>query len=203
MHGRHGFWVAALVLSVLAPPQTAQQGRQHGEPAGKPFWNETHRRWLEEDVLYIISEAECSTFARLTSGEARERFIGQFWARRDPTPGTPRNEFKEEHYRRIAYADDRFRSIRRGSKTDRGRIYIQQGPPDEIESHPAGGTYTPPAGKGGFSSARPFEVWLYRETGTTGADSLVKFIDSDSDGEYSLDAGQQVPETFREPGGCP
>ena len=199
MHGRHAFWIATLVLGVLVPPQTAQQGRRHGERDR----SEGHRQWLEEEVPYIISEAECSTFAGLTSGEAREGFIRQFWTNRDPTPGTPRNEFKEEHYRRIAYADDRFGSVRPGSKTDRGRIYVKQGPPDEIESHPAGGRYAPPGGKGGFSSTRPFEIWLYRESGSTGRETLVEFIDSNSDGEYSLRTGQRVPEGFRERGGCP
>ena len=202
MQGRHAFWVATLVLSLSGPVLNAQQGQQHTESTGKRDWKAAHRQWLEEEVPYIISPAECGALARLTSAEERERFIGQFWARRDPTPGTPRNEFQEEHYRRIAYSDGRFGSIRPGWKTDRGRIYIKHGPPDEIESHPTGGTYAPPGGRGRFSSSHPFEVWRYRETGTD-ADTLVKFIDSDSDGEYSLGAGQQVAEAFREPAGCP
>ena len=82
--------------------------------------------------------------------------------------------------------DDRFKSIRPGWKTVRGRIYIKHGPPDEIESHPARRTYAPPGGTVGFSSIHPFEVWRYRKTGRTGAETLVEFIDSDSDGEYSL-----------------
>jgi GWxTD domain-containing protein len=93
-------------------------------------------KWLGEDVAYIVSDAERIAFLSLQSGHERERFIEQFWLRRDPTPGTPVNEFKEEHYRRIAYANERFASGIPGWRTDRGRVYISLGPPDEIEGEP-------------------------------------------------------------------
>src|SRR5438876_11886056 len=99
------------------------------------------RKWLDEDVSYIITNEERTAFKQLKTDEEREQFIEQFWLRRDPTPDTVDNEFKEEHYARIAYANERFASGIPGWKTDRGRIYIIYGKPAEIESHPAGGTY--------------------------------------------------------------
>ena len=97
-----------------------------------------YSKWVNEDVAYIISDEERAAFKSLQSDPEREHFIEQFWLRRDPTPGTPENEFKEEHYRRIAYANDHFAAAIPGWKTDRGRIYITYGPPDEKESHPSG-----------------------------------------------------------------
>ena len=97
--------------------------------------------------MYIITDEERQAFKRLTTDEEREQFIEQFWLRRDPTPDTAENEFKEEHYRRIAYANEHYASGIPGWKTDRGRIYITFGPPDEIESHPSGGSYERPHGR--------------------------------------------------------
>ncbi|MFN0165726.1 MAG: GWxTD domain-containing protein, partial [Bryobacteraceae bacterium] len=96
-------------------------------------------KWLNEDVVYIISGEERQAFLRLKTGEEREKFIRQFWQRRDPTPGTPVNEAQEEHYRRIAYAIERYADGVPGWQTDRGKVYITFGPPDEIESHPVEG----------------------------------------------------------------
>ena len=87
------------------------------EPSGKPY-----AEWLDQDVAYIATPEERAEFLHLTTGAARERFIERFWQRRG-------DAFKKEHYRRIAYANARF-----GSQTERGRIYIMLGPPDEIES---------------------------------------------------------------------
>jgi GWxTD domain-containing protein len=95
------------------------------------------KKWVDEDVAYIISDEEKRAFENLSSDEERQQFIEQFWLRRDPTPGTPRNEFKEEHYERIVYANERFSSGKPGWKTDRGRLYIIHGKPDQIESHPS------------------------------------------------------------------
>ena len=103
---------------------------------------------------------ERDVFENLTTHEEKARFIEQFWYRRDPDPRTSFNEFKEEHYRRIAYANQWFKSGKPGWKTDRGRIYIMHGPPDETESHPAGGQYQRPTYQGGgFTSTYPFEIW--------------------------------------------
>ena len=102
------------------------------------------RKWMREDVRYILTSEERKAFVRLTTDEERENFIEQFWLRRDPTPDTQENEYREEHYRRIAYANERYASGIPGWRTDRGRIYITFGPPDEIESHPSGGMYQRP-----------------------------------------------------------
>src|SRR6185295_7407745 len=134
-------------------------------------WQERPRRagstpydkWVTEDVAYIIQDHERAEFRSLATDGDREHFIEQFWLRRDPTPGTAENEFKEEHYRRIAYANQNYGARAAGWKTDRGRIYITYGPADEIESHPSGGTYTRPASQGGGQViTRPFEQWRYR-----------------------------------------
>ena len=118
-----------------------------------------YRKWLNEDVAYIITDEERTAFKRLQTDEEREQFIEQFWLRRDPTPDSIENEFKEEHYRRIAYANEHFASGIPGWKTDRGRIYITYGPPDENETHPSGGTYErPPEEGGGTTSTFPFET---------------------------------------------
>lgn len=137
--------------------------------------------WINEDVVYIIGAPERSAFERLSTNAEREKFIEQFWLRRDPTPGTPQNEFKEEHYRRIAYANERYPSSKPGWKTDRGRIYIQSGPPDEIESHPSGDAGDP-----------PYEAWLYRAFGGTAQNMTFKFIDVTLTGEFELRSTKQT-----------
>src|SRR5882724_3889288 len=104
----------------------------------------TYKKWLEEDVVWIISDEERAAFKQLSNDEERDNFIESFWQRRDPTPDTAENEYKEEHYRRIAYANEHFAAGIPGWKSDRGRIYIVYGPADEIESHPSGGTYERP-----------------------------------------------------------
>jgi GWxTD domain-containing protein len=145
------------------------------------------RNWLNEDVVYIITDAERRAFRQLITDEEREQFIEQFWLRRDPTPGTVENEFKEEIYRRIAYANEHFSSRVPGWKTDRGRIYITFGPPDEIDSHPSGGTYQRPAAEGGGQTTTlPFEDWRYRFIDGIGNNVNLEFVDSDSSGELKL-----------------
>jgi GWxTD domain-containing protein len=147
-----------------------------------------YRKWLNEDVAYIITDEERANFKRLESDQELERFIEQFWLRRDPTPGTAENEFKEEHYRRIAYANRHFASNDiAGWKTDRGRIYITYGPPDEIDSHPAGGTYQRPAEQGGgTTSVFPFEQWRYRYIEGIDGDVTIDFVDPTMSGEYRM-----------------
>jgi GWxTD domain-containing protein len=145
------------------------------------------RRWLDEDVAYIISNEERSAFKKLQTDEEREQFIEQFWLRRDPTPDTIENEEKDSHYERIAYANERFASGIPGWKTDRGRIYIVYGKPDEIESHPSGGTYDRPIEEGGgTTSTFPFEIWRYRYVEGIGNEVLLEFVDPSMSGEYRL-----------------
>jgi len=145
------------------------------------------RRWLDEDVSYIITNEERTAFKALKTDEEREQFIEQFWLRRDPTPDTVDNEFKEEHYARIAYANERFASGIPGWKTDRGRIYIIWGKPDEIESHPSGGTIDRPIEDGGgTTSTFPFEIWRYRYIEGIGNEVLLEFVDPSMSGEYRM-----------------
>ncbi len=138
-----------------ANPLSEEEKRSRDERLRKEL-ESPYRKWLTEDVGYIITAEESQSFKRLSTDDERENFIEQFWLRRDPTPGTIENEFKEEHYRRIAYANDRFASKLPGWKTDRGRIYITFGPPDELESHLP--SWTPPEARIHIR----FEIWWYR-----------------------------------------
>src|SRR5580704_3602451 len=146
-----------------------------------------YRKWLDEDVVYIISPEERSAFLHLATNEEREQFIEQFWQRRNPDPDSADNTFKEEHYRRIAYVNEHFSSGIPGWKTDRGRIYIMWGPADEIESHPSGGSYERPAEEGGGeTSTYPFEDWRYRYLEGIGENVILEFVDPTMSGEYHL-----------------
>ena len=145
------------------------------------------KKWLDEDVTYIITNEERAAYKALKTDEEREQFIEQFWLRRDPTPDTVENEFKEDHYARIAYANERFASGIPGWKTDRGRIYILYGKPAEIESHASGGTYERPIQEGGgTTSTYPFEIWRYRYIEGIGNEVILEFVDPTMSGEYRL-----------------
>src|SRR3974390_449184 len=146
-----------------------------------------YRKWLNEDVAYIITDEERAAFKKLQTDEEREQFIEQFWLRRDPTPDTVENEFKEEHYRRIAYANEHYASGVPGWRTDRGRIYIIWGKPDEIESHPTGGTYDRPMEEGGGSTTTyAYERWRYRYLEGIQENVELEFVDPSGSGEYHL-----------------
>jgi GWxTD domain-containing protein len=146
-----------------------------------------YRKWLNEDVAYIITDEERQAFKRLATDDEKQSFIEQFWLRRDPTPDSAENEFKEEHYRRIAYANERYASGIPGWKSDRGRIYITFGPPAEIESHPSGGSYERPIEEGGgTTSTFPFEIWRYRWIEGIGNDVMIEFVDPTMTGEYRM-----------------
>jgi GWxTD domain-containing protein len=146
-----------------------------------------YRKWLNEDVAYIITDEERSAFLRLQTDEERETFIENFWLRRDPSPDTVENEFKEEHYRRIAYANEHFASGIPGWKTDRGRIYITYGPPDEIDDHSSGGSYErPPEEGGGETSTYPFQQWRYRWIDGVGTNVIIEFVDPTMSGEFHM-----------------
>ena len=150
--------------AIAAPPQS---DRTQTSP---------YLKWLNEDVVYIIADEERAAFEKLTTDEERQKFIEQFWQRRDPKTSTPQNEMKEEHYRRISYANGRFSTQdKAGWQTDRGRVYIQWGPPDEIESHPSGGVNSP-----------PFEAWRYPWLEGLGANVILTFRDPSRTGNYEL-----------------
>jgi GWxTD domain-containing protein len=170
----------------VAKPMTDKQKKKQEDRLRKEL-ETPYKKWLNEEVVWIISDEERNAFKRLATDEERQQFIEQFWLRRDPTPDTEENEFREEHYRRIAYANERFASGIPGWKTDRGRIYIANGPPDEIESHPAGGSYQRPYEEGGGSTSTfPFEKWRYRYIEGIGNDVNIEFVDTTMSGEYRM-----------------
>ena len=180
----------APVRSPTAPPRepiVAQRGGQRNSFPPEVRIQEFYQRWLDEDVAYIISNEERMAFSSLRTDPERDAFMEQFWRRRDPTPGTLENEFKKEHYLRIGYANGKFMSASRaGWQTDRGRIYIQFGPPHEIESHPSGGTYNRPVEQGGGTTRTfPFEIWRYRYIQGIGNDVLIEFTDPTGTGEFT------------------
>jgi GWxTD domain-containing protein len=191
-----------LSLAVVVPPLLAQDARDpNAAPVPQKLDKEQKRKlkktlkeldtpykqWLNEDVIYIISPEERQAFLQLATNEEREQFIEQFWLRRSSNPDLPDNDFKEEHYRRIAYANEHFASGIPGWKTDRGRMYIMWGPADEVESHPSGGTYDRPMEEGGGSTTTyPWESWRYRYMEGIGENVIWEFVDPSGSGEYHL-----------------
>jgi len=163
------FWKPVASNTILVIPNNEINRREYGDHTEQSSFH----KWLNEEVVYIITDEERAAFQKLTTDEERDMFVQQFWERRNPNPGSPENEFKKEHYRRIAYADEHFASARPGWKTDRGHMYIIYGPPDEIDSHPANIPY-------------PFEVWTYRHLKGVGDNVPFTFIDQTGRGDYHL-----------------
>lgn len=173
----------ALLLWISCPFAIAQSNRGRAQEDSQRYF----QKWLKEDVVYIITPEEKEVFEKLTTVEERDAFITQFWHRRDPDPKTAANEFKDEHYRRLAYANENFQSGIAGWKTDRGRIYIVHGPPDQREAYPTGGHYERREYEGGgFTSVYPFERWWYRNVPGVSADVELEFIDPKMSNEYYL-----------------
>jgi GWxTD domain-containing protein len=173
------------------PPQTLtkEQRKEQKQKARKTLkeLDSQYKQWLNEDVIYIISPEERNAFLQLDTNEEREQFIEQFWLRRSSNPDLPDNDFKEEHYRRIAYANEHFASGIPGWKTDRGRMYIMWGPADEVDSHPTGGTYDRPMEEGGGSTTTyPWETWRWRYLEGIGENIILEFVDPSGSGEYHL-----------------
>jgi GWxTD domain-containing protein len=191
-----------LSLAISVPPLPAQDARDPNPPPAPQKLDKEQKRkmkktlkeldtpykqWLNEDAVYIISPEERQAFLQLDTNEEREQFIEQFWLRRSSNPDLPDNDFKEEHYRRIAYANEHFASGIPGWKTDRGRMYIMWGPADEVESHPSGGTYERPMEEGGGSTTTyPFETWRYRYMEGIGENVIWEFVDPSGSGEFHL-----------------
>ncbi|HET7108862.1 MAG TPA: GWxTD domain-containing protein [Candidatus Acidoferrum sp.] len=172
-----------------APPQNQKLTKDQKQKMKRTLkeLDNSFKTWLNEDVTYIISPEERTAFLQLETNEEREQFIEQFWLRRSSNPDMPDNDFKEEHYRRIAYANEHYASGIPGWKTDRGRIYIIWGPADEIESHPTGGTYDRPMEEGGGStSTYPWERWRYRYLEGIQENVELEFVDPSGSGEYHL-----------------
>jgi len=146
-----------------------------------------YKKWLDEDVVWIITDEEVKSFKSLSNDEERDNFIEQFWLRRNPSPDSPENEYREEHYQRIAYANEHFAAGKAGWRTDRGRIYIEYGKPDSIDSHPSGGRYDRPMEEGGGTTAAyPFEIWHYRYLEGIGDNIDIEFVDSCQCNDYHM-----------------
>ncbi len=188
---------AVLTVSILATGASigfAQGGKEKPteDPSGKvrkveKEKNKIYSDWLNKDVEYIITSDEKKAYKALKTDEERENFIENFWRRRDPDPDTEENEYREQYYERIAYANEHYASGIPGYKTDRGRIYITFGKPDEIETHPTGGAYDRPSYEGGGSTTTyPFEVWFYRHLDSVGDGIEIEFVDPTGTGEYRI-----------------
>ena len=203
---------ACVFLTAQTPPKTTEHlpddaaqteatpSKQNTDPFARPLTRKQQKanrkklktelrsvNSLDQQIPYIVTDEEKAAFSQLSNDEERDAFIETIWQRRDPTPDTVENEFKDEYYRRIAYANEHFGAGMPGWKTDRGRIYILHGPPDEIESHPSGGTYdrTPQEG-GGSTSTFPFERWRYRYVEEVGQEVVVEFVDTCMCGDYHM-----------------
>ena len=162
-----------------------------------------YKTWLNQDVVWIISDEEARSFKSLSNDEERDTFIENFWLRRNPNPDSPENEFREEHYRRIAYANEHFAAGKPGWKTDRGHIYISFGKPDSIDSHPSGGNYERPMEEGGGeTSTFPFEIWHYRYLEGIGENIDVEFVDTCQCGDYHFTIDRSEKDALQHtPGG--
>ncbi len=165
--------------------QMSDQERYKSQKALRQELKGPYKTWLNEEVPYIITDEERKAFLSLSNDEERDAFIEAFWQRRNPNPDSPENEYREEHYRRIAYANEHFAAGKPGWKTDRGHIYIAFGPPDDIDAHPSGGLYerTPEEG-GGTTTTFPFEVWHYRYLEGIGENIDIEFVDTCQCGDY-------------------
>ena len=185
--GANGVWTplfaGAIVITTAAvalaarPAKPSQENPAAAQRQKSPAETSAYDKWLNEEVVYIITKEERAAFLKLTADEERNKFIAQFWERRNPNPGAPENAFKREHYRRIGYANEHFASnTDPGWKTARGHMYILYGPPDEIDSHPDGPPY-------------PFEEWRYKHAAGLGDNVILNFIDPTRDGSYRIAPG--------------
>ncbi len=184
--------ILGFVLSLGVSGIFAQEDPPSQDPSSNPRKvrkeiDKIYKDWVNKDVAYIITKEEKKAFEQLKTDEERENFIANFWLRRDPNPDTEENEFREEFYERIAYANEHFTSGIPGWKTDRGRIYITWGKPSSVESHPSGGNYNRPTYEGGGSTTTyPFEIWFYRYLEGVGSGIEIEFVDPSGTGEYRI-----------------
>ena len=178
-----------LLLPLMVVEAQKKKDRRRERSLRRETQDQFLKKWLKQDVSHIITSQERDAFSSMSNDEERYQFIEQFWLRRDPNPDTVVNEFRDEHYRRIAFANERFTSGKMGWKTDRGRIYIMYGPPDQIENHYGGGKYYRPYWEGGgVSQTHPFITWRYRylEGMDLGQEVIIEFVDRSLTGEYRM-----------------
>jgi len=173
--------LCGLILPCFLPSLAATQDRNTTTQALRPLY----QKWLDEDVCYLISDPERAEFKRLKTDQQRDKFVEEFWERRNPSPGFADNKFKEEHYRRLAYTNQHFAAGVAGYKSDRGRIYILYGPPDEREQHPGSADASIPA-DAPLRVRYPSDVWRYHFIKGLGWDVVFEFIDHCRCGEYQL-----------------
>ncbi|MDT5122825.1 MAG: hypothetical protein QOC96_2307 [Acidobacteriota bacterium] len=177
----------ALFVLALAVPAVFAQKKSDRQTNQQDEIPKVYKEWTDKDVAYIITPQERAAYKKLKTNEEREQFIELFWRRRDPDPDTDENEYREEYYERIAYANEHYTSGIPGWKTDRGRIYIMYGKPDELETHPSGGSYNRESYEGGGStSTYPFERWFYRYLPGIGSGIEIEFVDPTGSGEYHI-----------------
>ena len=166
--------VATAVAALTAwPPRPSRQSFAAQQEQTRPAETSVYAKWLNEEVAYIITDEERAAFEKLTTNEERDGFVKGFWERRNPDPGSAANAFKEDYYRRIAYANKHFSAGRPGWKTDRGHMYIIFGPPDEIDSHPGNKPYA-------------FEVWTYQHIKGVADGISFTFVDQTDNGDFEL-----------------
>src|SRR5215203_5358675 len=185
---RRSVTVLILVSSSILAIQ-AQQSKRNPEEQPRKVKGELKKAYVDwiNDVDLILTKSERDAWKKLETDDEREKFIEDFWHSRDPDPDTEENEFKQEFFERVAYVNEHFSSGKPGRLTDRGRIYIKFGKPDEIESHPAGGLYDRPSYEGGGStSTYPFEKWFYRYLPNVRSGVELEFVDPTGSGEYRL-----------------
>ena len=202
---RH-FLLAVSVAASCVSASLAQPGKNPSEDINQKdrkvkkedSVKKIYKDWVNKDVAYIITPEEKKAFNALVTDDERENFIANFWQRRDPNPDTEENEYKEEYFERIAYANEHFTSGIPGWKTDRGRIYIAWGKPDGIESHPSGGSYNRPSYEGGGSTTTyPFETWFYRHLDGVGDGIEIEFVDPTGTGEYRIARNSDEKDALR------
>ena len=203
-----GIVIVIIALGAIAVLAQKPEKKTSEDPSSKPLnvkkeVNDVYKKWKNNDVAYIITPEEKKAFDALKTDEERENFIENFWRRRDPNPDTEENEYRDEYYERIAYANEHFASGIPGWKTDRGRVYIAWGKPDSIESHPSGGSYDRPSYEGGGSTTTyPFETWFYRHLDNVGDGLEIEFVDPTGSGEYRLARDANEKDALRTvPGG--
>ena len=196
-------FITVVVLASLTIAQKPNTNPEQQPRKVRPEPKKAYVDWIE-DVQLILTDAEKDAWKKLQTDEEREKFIQIFWDRRDPDPDTAENEFKDQFYERTAYANEHFSSGKAGRLTDRGRIYIKFGKPDEIESHPAGGLYERPATDGGGStSTYPFEKWFYRNLPNVGSGIEIEFVDPTGTGEFRIARNPNEKDALLYTGGGP
>jgi len=212
---RFGRWLLLLVLAAglsagarvvsAQSPANAQnskdsKAKNDNPKSDKQLYKELaspYKKWLDEDVAYIISDDERKLFLKLQTNEEREQYIEAFWQRRNPDPDSPDNSYKEEHYRRIAYANEHFSAGIQGWRTDRGRMYIMWGPPTSKETHTQGESYERPLDQGGGDTKTyAYEVWNYNYVEGLGQNVDLEFVDPSGTGEFHLTTDPSEKDAF-------